>query len=43
MRVFNEELTLRKGFGSEYIYILLFLGVPKGLIIRQYTVSTDGQ
>ena len=39
IRVCNEEQTLWKGFGSEYIYLLLFLGVPKGLIIWHYMVA----
>ena len=38
IRVFNEELTLWKVFGSEYIYLLLFLGVPKGIKVWHYTV-----
>jgi hypothetical protein len=39
IRVVDEELTLWKALVRN-IYILLFLGVPKGLIpvIRQYTV-----
>ena len=33
--------TLWIGFGSGYIYLLLFSGVPKGLIIRHYTVVRE--
>ena len=33
-----EAKFVTLGFGPEYIYILLFLGVPKGIMIWHYTV-----
>ena len=36
--IYIHIVTLWIGFGPEYICILLFLGVPKGIIVWHYTV-----